>query len=148
MKKEVTLYLRANEGKKIRDTVLRYMGCLLMEYKGNQKYIFFEEIKETSHSRVMLHLLENALQMLKEPCTVKVVALAPFFSLGFGYIETKEENRDLGLKITEIMREHRHTILFHYHNKLNETEEGLEIFKMFEKEFADQRKGIRMSTEY
>ena len=70
--KTVNIYIRANQVKNLDNEVDKIVGCLLLDYMGKHKYIFYDDLNESTIQKALLKLAKEGIMMLKEPCNVLV----------------------------------------------------------------------------
>ncbi|MCY7773439.1 hypothetical protein MOF05_07795 [Bacillus haynesii] len=73
--KQVNLYIRVHQVRNVENVRIKYIGCLLLEYKGKHKYVFIDNVGERDQRASMLRLVCSGLKMLKEPCEIMVLTL-------------------------------------------------------------------------
>lgn len=73
--KEVNIYIRVHQVRNLEKERIKYIGCLLLEYNGKHKYIFIENVGESSQRHSMLRLVYDGLNMVTEPCGIVIHTL-------------------------------------------------------------------------
>ncbi|MGG3580871.1 MULTISPECIES: hypothetical protein [Bacillus cereus group] len=132
--KEVNMYVRVNQVRGLDLRVIKYIGCLLLEYGGKHKYVFIEDIPENQQRRAMLWVVGEGLGMLKESCKIGVHSLNKLFEVEEGRIIPRKKYSDLGDKLTDLVESGGHIVECFRCNSEDTTDERSEVFKKFNSE--------------
>lgn len=121
--KEVNIYIRVHQVRNANFEVDKLIGCLLLEYRGKKKYVFAEDLEESTVQRGLLKLINEGVNMLKESCNIEVHAVTRIA------LHTKQ-NSDMKEQLLNLISSNGHSYKFSFCHE-NEEGERAEIFKKF-----------------
>lgn len=132
--KQVNLYIRAHQVRNLENVRIKYIGCLLLEYKGKRKYVFIDNVGERDQRASMLRLVCSGLKMLKEPCEILVLTLND--------IEKKwKKYNDLWNEVNERVVAGGHDLSFKVCK--NSDQDIGEVFKIFKSELDRYKRSYK-----